>query len=56
MFKKFSKWHSRLTERLQTFFVVGDVPHGWEASLIQKDPEKGNATNDYCPIAYLSLI
>ena len=50
--------HSKLTEHLQNCFVVGDVPT-WmtkgKATLIQKDPKKGNAANNYCPIACLPL-
>ena len=38
---------------------MGDVPI-WmtkeKTTLIQKDPEKGNAANNYCPIAYLPLM
>ena len=38
---------------------MGDVPT-WmtkgKRTLIQKDPEKENAANKYCPIAYLPLM
>ena len=58
-FKRFSRWHSRLTEHLQTCIVVGDVPT-WmtkgKKSLIQKDSENGNAANSYCPITCLPLM
>ena len=57
-FKRFSSLHTRLTELLQTCIVVGDVPT-WmtkgKTTLIQKDPEKGNAANNYRPIACLPL-
>ena len=40
-FKRFSTSHSRLTEHIQTFVVVGDVPT-WmtrgKTTLIKKDP------------------
>ena len=56
-FKRFSTLHSRLTEQLQTCVVEGNVPT-WmtkrKTTLIQKDQEKGNAANIYCPIAYLT--
>ena len=49
-FKRFSSLYSSLTEHLQTCVVVGDVPT-WmtkgKTTLIQKDPEKGNAAKDY---------
>ena len=58
-FKRFSTLHSRLTEHLQTCVVVGDLPT-WmtkgKTKLIQKDPEKGNAANNYCPIACPPLV
>ena len=58
-FKRFSTLHSRLTEHLQTYFVVDDVPT-WmtkgKTTLVQKDPEKGNAVNNYCPVACLPLV
>ena len=58
-FKRFSTLHSRLTEHLQTCVVEGDVPT-WmtkeRTTLIQKDPEKGNAANNYRPIACLLLM
>ena len=58
-FKRFSTLHSRLTEHLQTCIVEGDVPT-WmtkgRTTLIQKDPEKGNAANNYRPIACLPLM
>ena len=58
-FKRFSILHSRLTEHLQTYFVVDDVPT-WmtkgKTTLVQKDPEKGNAVNNYCPVACLPLV
>ena len=58
-FKRFATWHSRLTEHLQTCFVEGDVPT-WvkkeRTPLIQKDPEKRNAANNYHPIACLPLM
>ena len=38
---------------------MGDVPT-WmtkgKRTLIQKDPEKENVANKYCPIAYLPLM
>ena len=50
---------NRLTEHLQTCVVVSDVPT-WmtkgKTTLIQRDPEKGNVANNYCPFAYLPLI
>ena len=58
-FKKFSSLHSMLTEHLQTCAVVGDVPiwmTNGKITLIQKDPEKGNAANNYCLIACLPLM
>ena len=58
-FKRFSSLHSRLTEHLQACVVVGDVPT-WmtkeKTTLIQKDPEKGNAANNYRPIPCLPLM
>ena len=58
-FKRFSSLHSRLTEHLQTCIVVGDVPT-WmtkgKTTLIQKDPEKGNAANNNQPIVCLPLM
>ena len=57
-FKRFSTLHSALTEHLQICIVVSDVPT-WmtkgKITLIQKDPEKGNAANNYYPIACLPL-
>ena len=54
-FKRFSTLHSKLTEHLQTCVVVGDVPR-WMTkgitTLIQKNPEKRNAPNNYQPIAF----
>ena len=58
-FKKFSSLHSMLTEHLQTCAVVGDVPiwmTNGKITLIQKDPEKANAANNYCHIACLPLM
>ena len=56
-FKRFST--SMLTEHLQTCVIVGDAPT-WmtkgKTTLIQKDPEKGNAANNYRPIACLPLM
>ena len=58
-FKKFSTLHSTLTEHLQTCVVEDDVPT-WmtrgRTTLIQKDPAKGNAANNYRPIACLTLM
>ena len=58
-FKRFSTLHSRLTEHLHTCIVEGDVPT-WmtkgRTTLIQKDPEKGNAANNYRPIVCLPLM
>ena len=58
-FKMVSTLHSRLTEKLQTCIVVGDVLT-WmtkgRTTLIHKDPEKGNAASNYCPIACLPLV
>ena len=58
-FKRFSTLHSRLSEHLQTGIVEGNVPT-WmtkgRTKLIQKDPEKGNAANNYRPIACLPLM
>ena len=58
-FKRFSTLHSRLIEDLQTCIVEGDVPT-WmtkrRITFIQKDPEKGNAANNYSPIACLPLM
>ena len=58
-FKRFSTLHCRLTEHLQTFVVSGrctNMDGKGKTTLIQKDPEKGNAANNYRPIAYLLLI
>ena len=58
-FKRFSSLHSRLVEHLQTCAAVGNVPT-WmtnrKTTLVQKDPEKGNAANSYCPIECLPLM
>ena len=58
-FTRFSTLYSRLTEHLQTCIVVGGVPT-WmtkgKTTLIQKDPEKGHAANNYRPIACLPLM
>ena len=57
--RRFLALHSRLTEHLQTCFVVGDVPtlmKKGKTKLIQKDPEKGNAANNYGSTAYLPLM
>ena len=58
-FKRFSTFRTRLTEHLQTCVVLGDVPT-WmtqkKTTLIQKDPEKGNAANNYHPTACLLLM
>ena len=58
-FKRFSSLHSRLAGHLQNCIVVCDVPK-WmtegKTTLIQKDPEKRNAANNYHPIACLLLM
>ena len=58
-FKRFSSLHFRLTEHFQNCVAVDDVPT-WmtkeKTTLIQKDPEKGNAANNYRPIACLPLM
>ena len=58
-FKRFSTLHSRLTKPLRTCVAEGDVPT-WMAkgrtTLIQRDPEKGNAASNYRPIACLPLM
>ena len=55
-FNRFSTLNSRLAEYLQTCVVVGDVST-WmtkgKTTLIQKDPQKGNAASNYRPIACL---
>ena len=38
-FKRFSRWHSRLTEHLQTCIVVGDVPTWMTKGKKIIDPE-----------------
>ena len=56
---RFSSLHSKLTKHLQTCVVVGDVPT-WmtkgKTTLIQKNPEKVNAANNYRPITCLPLM
>ena len=58
-FESFSLLHSRITEQLQACVAVGHVST-WvtkgKTILIQKNPEKGNAANNYCPIACLLLM
>ena len=58
-FKRFSTLPTRLTEHLQTYVVLGDVPT-WmtqrKTTLIQNDSEKGNAANNYHPIVCLPLM
>ena len=57
--RRFSTLHSRLTEHLQTCVVVGNVPT-WmtkgKTTLIQKDPEKGNAAKNYHHVAGLPFM
>ena len=57
-FKRFSTLHSRLTEHIRTFVVVGDLPT-WmtqgKTTLIQEDPEEGNTANNYRTITCLPL-
>ena len=57
--RRFSTLHSRLTEHLQTCVVVGNVPT-WmtkgKTTLIQKDPEKGNAAKNYRHVAGLPFM
>ena len=49
----------RLTEHLQTYVVLGDVPT-WmtkeKTTLIQKNPQKGNTANNYRRIVCLQLM
>ena len=51
--------HSSLTDHLQVCIVVGDVPT-WmtkgKTTLIQKDPEKRNAANNYHSNTLLPLM
>ena len=51
--------HSSLTDHLQACIVVGDVPT-WmtkgKTTLIQKDPEKRNAANNYHSNTFLPLM
>ena len=50
---------SRLTKHLKTGVAVGDVTTCMtkgKTTLIQKDPEKGNAVSNYCPITCLQLM
>ena len=58
-FKRFTTLHSRLTEHLQTG-VVKDNVSKWmtkgRTTLIQKNPQKGNTSNNHCPIAFLPLM
>ena len=53
-FKRFSTLHSTLTEHLQSCVVVSNVST-WmtkgKTTLIQNDPGKENANNNYRPIA-----
>ena len=58
-FKRFSTLHSTLTEHLQSCVVVSNVST-WmtkgKTTLIQNDPGKENANNNYRPIALLPVI
>ena len=58
-FKRFSTLHSTLTEHLQSCVVVSNVST-WmtkgKTTLIQNDPGKENANNNYRPIALLPVM
>ena len=58
-FKKFSTLHGRIADGLQECLAQGWVPE-WmtdgRTSLFMKDPAKGNAADNYRPIACLPLM
>ena len=58
-FKKFTSIHGRLTKEMNRCLKGAQVPE-WmtkeKTSLIQKDPSKGTAPNNYRPITCLPMM
>ena len=58
-FKKFTSIHSRLAQEMNRCLQGAQVPY-WitkgKTTLIQKDPSKGTAPNNYRPITCLQMI
>ena len=58
-FKKFTAVHDRLAKEMNKFLQRAHVPE-WKmkgrTTLIQKDPSKGTAPNNYRPITCLTMM
>ena len=58
-FKKFTSIHGRLALEINRYLQGEQVPD-WmtkgKTTLIQKDPSKGTAPNNYTPITYLPMM